>query len=172
MNGLMSMDDITKALSLAAVTSQRISEQMGIVNSRIDATEAKIDKIIERQDAVDRRMENYEDRVRVTRSQRKMIKDAVRARVNYLLGIKNVGGVISLDCMPDEKRYRGAFLKRCYLDAKRESRLGDIIEDTLARDLEEVIAYVGTWIPNVAFEGKIGVEGYKAYLDTRKEIKG
>lgn len=172
MNEIMNMDDITKALSLAAVTSQRISEQMGLVNARIDATESKIDKLIEKQDATDRRMKNYEDRLHVTRSQRKRIKQAAHNRVEYLLGMRKEGGVLDRQSLFADKYYRKAFIGKCYTDARRESRLGDSIEETLVRDFEEVIDYIGTWTPAVSFEGRIGVEGYKAYLDARREIDG
>lgn len=146
------------------ITEERISE----LEKRID----KLDRIIEKQDATERRMKNYEDRVHVTRSQRTRIKRAAHARVEYLLDMRKEGGVLDRESLFADKYYRGAFMRKCYVDAKRESRLGETIEETLARDFEEVIDYIGTWTPAVSFEGRIGVEGYKAYLDRRREIEG
>ena len=42
---------------------------------------------------------------------------------------------------------RGQFYSSIYGDAKRESRLGDPIGDTLEKDVEEVKQFLNTWTP-------------------------
>ncbi len=61
--------------------------------------------------------------------------------------------------------YRGGFISRCYKDAKNQSKMGESYSETLKVDFDEVMEYIESWKPEVDGD----VEGYKHYLDIRRE---
>lgn len=138
-----------------------ISEQMGILTTEIKTIKLEQRRQAEGLAAVNDRMQNYEDRIRVSRSEAQNIRRSIHERVCELLGIHYLDGVVANDCLYADKYYRGRFISRCYVDARNESRLGTPYYETYSRDYQEVLDYIARWVPPT------GVEGYKAYLEMR-----
>lgn len=152
------LNGIMESLQKAAWISENTSRQMGLINERVAEHDRAIEDLVHR-------MEVREQREIVNTHQRRQIKRAVINRVNYLLNIEYEGGRVADHCIADENLYRGGFISRCYTDCKKDGRMGDPYSETLAIDYDDVIESIEAWIPNV--EG--GVEGYKQYLDIRRE---
>ena len=138
-----------------------ISEQMGILATEVKNIKLEQRKQAERIAAVNDRMQNYEDRIRVGRPEAQNIRRAIHARVCDLLDIKYENGVVASDSLYADKYYRSRFISRCYVDARKDSRLGTPYYETYCRDYEEVLDYISRWEPPT------GTEGYKAYLEAR-----
>lgn len=138
-----------------------ISEQMGILTTEIKNIKLEQRRQAEGPAAVNDRMQNYEDRIRVSRSEAQNIRRSIHGRVCDLLNIHYINGVVASECIYDDKFYRGRFISRCYVDARKESRLGTPYYETYCRDYQEVLDYIARWVPPT------GVEGYKAYLEIR-----
>ena len=145
-----------------------VSEQMGILSSNVK--DLKRDVIGIKQDIddyktkTDLRMQSYEDSVRVSRTQAQNIRNSIHARAAELLGIVYKDGVITDKVgLYNDKYYRSGFISRCYVDARKQSRLGTPYTETLKRDYEEVLKFINEWDPPT------GKEGYKAYLDARRK---
>lgn len=150
--------DPMKMLQLAAVNINGLSQQMGLMNDRMD-------EIVRRMDGHDNRMMTLEHNTTINRAESKRIRKAVMARVNYLLKIEFEGGRVADSSIVTDQLYRGPFVSRCYTDAKNHSKMGDSYPETLKVDFNEVMEYIDAWEPEV--DG--GVEGYKRYLDIRRE---
>lgn len=98
---------------------------------------------------------------------RKQVLDAkaVMNRVNEVLKIDFEGGRVADDSIITDQLYRGGFISRLYTDAKNHSKMGESYTETLKVDFGEVMDYIGAWEPEV--DG--GTDGYKHYLDIRRE---
>lgn len=155
---LTGMNEVMEALKLSAMTSQRVSEQMGLLTTKVNQHEEKIQALEDRQ-------HYYEDNLRITRSQGKNIKKAVIGRVNDLLGIEFEGGKVAEECIAIDQKYRGGFISRCYTDAKRDGVMSECYWETPRSDYDRCIEYIEAWIPQV--DG--GTTAYKKYLDIRRE---
>ena len=151
-------NDIMKMTQLAAMNISGLSQQMGLVNDRMD-------EIVNRMNGHDNDILILKHNTTINRAESKRIKKAVMSRVNYVLEIKFEGGVVADESIPTEQLYRGQFVSRCYTDAKNHSKMGDSYTETLKVDFNEVLEYIESWVPEV--DG--GVEGYKLYLDKRRE---
>lgn len=151
-------NDTMKMLQLAATNINGLSQQMGLLNDRID-------EMTRRMDGHDNRMSALEHNTTINRAESRRIKKAVMGRVNYLLKIEFEGGRVADSSIVTDKLYRGPFVSRCYTDAKNHSKMGDSYPETLKVDFNEVLEYIEAWEPEV--DG--GVEGYKHYLDIRRE---
>lgn len=158
MNEVTTMSDIMEALKLSAMTTQRVSEQMGLINTKVARLEEDVATIKDRQ-------QYYEDSLRITRSQGKMIKQAVISRVNQVLGIEFEGGKVADDCIEIDQKYRGGFISRCYTDTKRAGVMAECYWETSRADYDKCLEYIEAWVPQV--DG--GVAEYKRYLDIRRE---
>ena len=152
------MNDIMSALQNAAYISENTSRQMGLLNERVAEHDREIMDL-------KHRMEVRESREIVNTHQRRQIRRAVINRVDHLLGIEREGGHVAEHCIADEVRYRGGFIARCYTDCKKNGRMADPYSETLAIDYENVIDAINAWVPDV----EDGIEGYKRYLDIRRE---
>ena len=153
-------EEIMKMLQIAAFNNKQVSEQMGLMVKKVSDMEGRLE-------VVEDRMQKYEDRVRVSRSQAQEIRNAIHRRVDQILHIEHKGGVVSDASIGIDAKYKDGFICRCYKDARDNSRLGTPYYETLTRDFDETMEYIEGWRPNV--EG--GVEGYKKYLDIRREEK-
>lgn len=151
-------DDLLKVVQLTAMNVNGISKQMGLVLDKIDGHDKRIT-------ALEDRMDSHERTEVVNRAQANRIHDAIRDRVTYVLGLDTDGGMVSEDSIPDEVRYRSAFINKCHVDARRHSKLAKPYYATLKVDFDEVMQYISAWYPEV--RGK--TEGYKRYLDIRRE---
>lgn len=155
---LTGMNEVMEALKLSAMTSQRVSEQMGLLTTKVNQHEEKIQALEDKQ-------AYYENNLRITRSQGKNLKRTVIGRVNTLLGIRFEGGKVADDCIETDQKYRGGFISRCYTDAKRAGVMAECYWETPRADYDKCIEYIEAWIPQV--DG--GTAKYKEYLDIRRE---
>jgi hypothetical protein len=150
--------DPMKALQLAAMNINGLSQQMGLVVARMDAQDQRIAKVEE--DFITIKAEQT-----ITRAQCRRIRKAVMNRVNGVLKIEFEGGRVADSSIVTDKLYRGGFISRLYTDAKNHSKMGESYTETLKVDFNEVMDYINAWEPEV--DG--GTEGYKRYLDIRRE---
>ena len=150
--------DLLQLARLNTMNINGLSKQMGLLNDRMD-------QIVARMDSHDNRLEILEHNTTINRAEGRRIKTSVRSRVNYLLKIRFEGGRVADGSIADDVRYRGQFISRCYEDAKSHSKMGQTYPETLKCDFAEVLEYIEAWVPEV--DG--GVEGYKRYLDIRRE---
>lgn len=134
------------------------SEQIGVMNSRLN-------KFSERMDGMCNDLETLKRETTITRPMCRRIRKAVMNQVNKVLKIEFDGGKVADECIETDVLYRGGFISRCYTDAKNHSKMGESYSETLKVDFDEVIQYIEAWEPEV--DG--GVEGYKHYLDIRRE---
>ena len=151
-------NDPMKLMRLAAMNINGLSQQMGLISDRMDM-------IVGRIDGHNNRLDILEHNTTINRAESKRLSKAVRSRVNYLLKIEFEGGHVADSSITVDQLYRGPFISRCYTDAKNHSKMGDSYPETLKVDFNEVLEYIEAWVPEV--DG--GVEGYKRYLDIRRE---
>ena len=152
---MASMMDGIQAL-VAGIQGQ--SEQIGVMNSRLN-------KFSERMDGMCDDLETLKRETTITRPMCRRIRKAVMSQVNKVLKIKFDGGKVADESIETDVLYRGGFISRCYTDAKNHSKMGESYSETLKVDFDEVMEYIESWEPEV--DG--GVEGYKHYLDIRRE---
>lgn len=151
-------EDIKQVMQLTAMNVNGISEQMGLMLTKVNDHDERIV-------ALEDRITNHERTETINRAQARRIKKAVIEQVNKLLGIKYEGGKVADECVKVDMLYRGGFISRCYTDAKNHSKMGGSYTETLKVDFDEVMNYIESWKPEV--EG--GTKGYKRYLDIRRE---
>lgn len=151
-------NDLLQMMQLAAANINGLSKQMGLVNARIDEHSKRIDRVEERVDKV-------ESELTVNRAQANRLQSAIHQRVTDVLKLEFDGGKVADGSIKTDKRYRGGFISRCYTDARRKSKLGTPYYATLRCDFHEVMDYIKAWEPEVSG----GVDGYKHYLDIRRE---
>ena len=150
--------DLMQMMRLTASNINGLSQQMGLVNARIDEQGRRVDRIEERVDAV-------EAELTINRAQANRLQAAIHQRVAVVLKLNFEGGVVADGSISTDKKYRGAFISRCYTDARRKSKLGTPYYATLRCDFQETMDYIEAWEPEVGG----GVDGYKRYLDIRRE---
>jgi len=159
---------LSEAMELMDVVKQtafnvaNISEQMGILSTEVKSIKIEQRRLAEGLAAANDRMQNYEDRIRLTRPQAQNIRSTIHKRAADLLGITYVNGTVSPESLFNDKYYRPGFISRLYTDARNQSKLGTPYYETYQRDYEEVLNYINGWVPPT------GTEGYKAYLDARR----
>lgn len=157
-NEIVNMNELLQVTQNTAMSVSSISEQMGLVVSRVNQNTKRII-------ALEDRITSHERTEVVNRAQANRLHEAIQSRATFLLGIEFEGGVVSDDSVPDEVRYRSAFINKCHVDARRHSKLGKPYYATLKVDFDETLAYIESWVPEVTG----GTEGYKHYLDVRRE---
>ena len=154
----MDMNALLKVTQNTAMSVSGLSEQMGIVVNRVNENTKRIV-------ALEDRVANHERTETINRAQQRQMRKAVINQVNNLLKIEYEGGKVAEKCIGIEVRYRGGFISRLYTDAKNHSKMGASYSETLKVDYEEVMDYIKSWEPEV----NGGTEGYKRYLDIRRE---
>lgn len=159
-------DNLLQIVEQTAFNVQGITKQMGIIATEIQNMQVEQRRFAEELGSFRDRMQNYEDRVRVTRPQAQNIRQSIHARAAELLDIKYENGVVARESLFADKYYRSGFISRCYSDARNQSRLGTPYTETYQKDYRDVLDYIGSWIP------PMGVERYKKYLDDRRSAKG
>ncbi len=152
--------DLLKSVQLTAMSVNAISEQMGLVLNKVNAN---TNRII----ALEDRLSNHEHTETINRSQAKRIKRAVQARIRELLNLKYENGKLTDESLTIDVLYRPRFSNKCYSDSKYHSKMGESYTETLRVDFDEVLEYIGSWIP----EGYSSAEEYMEYLDKRSEIR-
>lgn len=162
-NAVVEFSQILEAMKLNALTAKEHSEQLGLVLANQKRQDESIEEIRSEISLMNHRMTNYEDRVRVMRTQAQNIRNSIHQRVANLLNIRYENGIITNnEGLYNDKYYRGGFISRCYVDGRRHSNLGTPYTETLQRDYGEVLEFINTWEPPT------GVSGYKQYLDARR----
>ena len=151
-------NDLMQVVRLTVMNVNGISEQMGLVLKKIDDHSNRISHLEDR-------LSRHEQTETISRAECRRIRKAVMNRVNSVLKIEFDGGTVAKNSIKTDVLYRGGFISRCYTDAKNHSKMGESYSETLKVDFDEVMRYVESWHPEV--EG--GVEGYKHYLDIRRE---
>lgn len=170
-NEVMSNNEIKEMLQITAMNQKSISEQMGIVASAVKQVIGDMGELKNQMNEFGERMQGYEDRIRVDRTHARRLKNAIHARVNYLLNIEYKNGVVTQSSLYADKYYRSGFITRCYTDARNHSRLGSPYTETYNKDYEETMSYINGWEPEMSFNGVSGVAGYMMYLDERRKTK-
>lgn len=151
-------NELMQMMQLTATNISGLSQQMGIVNARLTEQNQRIDRLEE-----DLTIVKAEQTI--TRAQCRRIRKAVMSRVNDVLKIEFEGGKVADESIEDDIRYRGGFISRLYTDAKNHSKMGESYTETLKTEFGEVMDYIEAWVPEV--DG--GIDGYKHYLDIRRE---
>lgn len=155
--------ELMEVVKQTAFNVAGISEQMGILTNSVRELKVEQAKQARSIETINNRMQNYEDRVRCDRSMAQNIRNSIHKRVQELLGIKYEDGVITDPVgLHNDKYYRPGFISRLYVDARKDSKLGTPYYETYQRDYEEVLDFIGKWVPPT------GVDGYKMYLDKRR----
>lgn len=149
--------DLMEMIRLTSMNVNGLSQQMGLINTAVNGLQRDVAEVKDR-------MNYYEDNLRITRSQGKILKRTVTNRVNELLGIEYDGGRVADDCVEIDRKYRGGFISRCYTDAKKAGVMAECYWETPRADYMKCIEYIEAWIPDV----KGGVKGYQEYLDIRR----
>lgn len=157
------LNELMQVVKQSAFNIQSVGEQMGIVATEVKSLKVQQLRMSEQMDNLSDRMQGYEDRIRVSRSQAQTLRRAIHQRVIELLGIEYVEGCVADWCIADDKKYRGGFISRLYHDAREYSRLGTPYYETYNKDYLEVLEYINKWVP------MRGITGYKEYLDKRAE---
>lgn len=164
-NNIMDMESIKNMIGQTAFNVQNISEQMGVLTTQVKELKINMMRQDEKIQSIDDRLVKHENRITVDVNEANNIKSSIHKRAAELLGIYYVDGVVAEECVCDDIKYRGKFISRCYVDARKESRLGTPLYTTFHRDYMEVLDYINAWVPPT------GVEGYKEYLDKREEVR-
>ncbi len=152
------MKDMMDGIQTLVAGIQGQSEQIGVMNSRLN-------KFSERMDGMCDDLETLKRETTITRPMCRRIRKAVMSRVNKVLKIEFDGGKVADESIETDVLYRGGFISRCYTDAKNHSKMGESYSETLKVDFDEVMEYIESWKPEVDGD----VEGYKHYLDIRRE---
>lgn len=161
-------NSVMQLMEQAALTVNALSEQMGVVAGQLkNIKAAQIDHNNRITDLENWKI-HHDETDRVSRAQSLRIKNAIHARADYLLGIELKGGLVAKESMSVDKRYRGKFISRCYVDGRKHSRLGTPYTETLKKDYPEVMEYIEEWEPECEYEGKTGTRAYIAYIDDRE----
>lgn len=162
-NEITELDQIVNAMKLAAMTAREHSEQLGLILANQKKQDENIEDLRNSVTMINHRMQNYEDRIRCDRNMSRNIRNSIHARSAELLNIVYVDGIIRDPVgLHNDKYYRSGFISRCYVDARKHSKLGTPYTETYQRDYQEVLDYIAKWQPPT------GVEGYKSYLDARR----
>lgn len=157
-NEIINMDQLLQITQNTAMSVSAQSKQMGLILGNINDLKQDVS-------AIKDEMEVLKHETTVTRHQACRLQNAIHQRVAMLLGLQFDGGRVSDESIGTDKRYRGGFISRCYMDARRKSKLGTPYYATLRCDFQDTLDYIEAWEPEV--EG--GVEGYKDYLDMRRD---
>jgi hypothetical protein len=153
--------DMGQLLQITQNTAMSVSaqsKQMGLILSTVEDLRQDMDGM--RND-----LETLKRETTITRPMCRQIRKAVMRRVNELLEIEFDGGKVADGSIQTDVLYRGGFISRCYTDAKNHSKMGESYSETLKVDFDEVMKYIEAWVPEVGD----GTEGYKRYLDIRRE---
>ena len=153
---LVDMSQLLQITQNTAMNINGLSQQMGLINARMN-------KFNERLDSIQESVDGVKAEITVTRSQANRLRRSIHERVAVVLKLKREGGRVADCSIHDDTAYRKAFISRLYFDAREKSKLGTPYYDTLRADFAETMDYINAWFPEV--EG--GTEGYKRYLDIR-----
>lgn len=161
--------DPMKALQLAAMNINGLSQQMGLVVARMDAQDKRIAKVKAK---VDNISSDYGDRIKVLEEDEALkpymqsnVLVAVRTRVAELLGIKfDKRGGAAEGYEHDYKHYFNKFCGRLHNDAKHAGIEASSWRNTPRKNYRKLIEFISEWIP------ARGVDGLKSYYDALESV--
>ena len=157
-NETFDMDQLLQITQNTAMSVNAQSKQMGLILGTVEDLKQDVNSIKDE-------MSILKQETAVTRAQANRIQSSIHARVVELLKLDFDGGKVADGSIGTDERYRGGFISRCYTDARRRSKLGTPYYATLRCDFKEVMEYIEAWVPEVSG----GIDGYKRYLDIRRE---
>lgn len=108
MSESMELMDVVKQTAFNVAS---ISEQMGILSTEVKSIKIEQRRLAEGLAAANDRMQNYEDRIRLTRPQAQNIRSTIHKRAADLLGITYVNGTVSPESLFNDKYYRPGFMQ-------------------------------------------------------------
>ena len=135
------------------------------VSTKTNVATMNIGTLTDRVENVENDVKTIKETDRITRSQRRKIKDTLKSRVGQLLKLKYDGGVLADESIPVSRKYSRGFISKAYCDAKRKGVMEDPVEDTPKKNFQDCIDYLEAWTPEV----RGGTAGYMKYLDKLKE---
>ena len=140
-DGLIDMSELLRITQNTAMSTSNLSEQMGLVMRRTNENTQRIVAL-----------ESWRDRHELTEVVSHVeydnIYNAVHRRARFLLKLKyDENGVILDECRPIRKKYYGRLVSRIWNDSKKYSRVARSYRDTLKRDYDEVMTYLGAYVP-------------------------
>lgn len=161
MGELMAPADMMEMMKMTTMNISNMSKQMGVLSAQVTENTNEIASIKSW-------MQKHEAEETVNRDQARRIRTAIHARVNKLLDINYKDGTTTRESLYADKHYKSGFISKCYADSRKYSRLGTPYTETLRRDIDVTVQYISTWVPECAWDGLTGVEGYKRYLEARR----
>lgn len=142
------MQTLMNIVGQSAMTTNQISQQIGIVVNSVNTMKGEINTIKE-----DMFQLKYNEEV--TTTQQENIIESARNRVSYILNYDN----------EEISKYFRTFIQRLYSDTRRCAGLGSKISRTKKGDYQRVIDYIEAWIP------ECGCAELKIEADTRAEAR-
>lgn len=165
----MSENNLVSIEQLLTVAQQNTFSIQGLSNL-LNAHESRISQMEVAQNAQEQRITAFEQNERINRTDQRRMKYAVHSRCYHLLNIEREHGHVLKESMETYRKYFGAFTKKCYVDAKNYSRMGDPYTETAKRDYNEVIEYIENWSPEISYDGLTGAKAYIKYLDELRAV--
>ena len=148
--------DILDVAQKNVVSISSLSTQVGIINSTIAGHSLAIESLTDR-------IKSFEDNERLTRTQCTFIRNSIHRRVRKLLNIECDENGRPIDrCILKDKLYSGAFISRCYCDAKSKGLMAQTYTETPKKNYDACVEFVNNWIPSG------GTLSYIEYLDKRR----
>jgi len=152
--------DPMKALQLAAMNINGLSQQMGIINSAVtaiqgDMSELRSELADTKADVVGLKEDQFVDLIKADN-----IRASAQSRVAELLEIEfDERGGVTPESRYDYTHYYSKFVGRLHTDARHAGLEGPRIYATPRKTYQALIDYINDWVP------LRGVEGLKSYYD-------
>ena len=161
-NELNNLNEIVKQ---TAFNLNAVSEQMGLVNSKLKAHETKLVDLEEKTSFIESDLGDFKKYVKenefIDPEKVEMLRITMGNRVADLLSPLNL-------TQPEFGEFYGKFMSKFWWDCKKHSyAVGRAGVYTKARHYEDVLSYVGQWQP----EGYGSAAGYIDHLRARRGHK-
>lgn len=156
------LEETKKLLHQTAFTLSGMTQHMGILEEGVKRQEVRINSLEERMSAKEKkddiRWEQLEASSEITTEQVARVKDAVTARVLYILG-EGLGLKYE-----DQKKYRRRFFTKAWTDVKHFAHVSRYPQ-IKSGDYEPVIDYIGKWEPEMTYKGNSGIVALQRRID-------
>lgn len=157
------LDQINSIVQQTAFTVKAISEQMGIVESKVKNHENRITTLEERTESQYKEFVNFKEIVK----ENEYIEPEKVEKLKVAMGNRVVDLLSPLDLSKSEfGEYYGKFMSKFWWDCKKHSyAVGKAGVYTKQKHYKLLMEYIGEWIP----EGYGSAEGYIAHLRVKKQ---
>lgn len=171
---VMSKEEMQVALSTTVGVTQNLASSLAVLNTKVDANYGELSKKNTQQDlrmdAIEDRMQHYEDEQVLSDEQIKNMESAKNRRIAELLEQalnlqKDDAGYYTPESSKLFDRYFGPFAKRLWVDARKHSYCGHQWKRTKKRNFIAVMEFINGWVPY----GK-SVSGYIQWLDEKGKV--